>query len=65
MNSIPDCKYDSSICFEVLEHVPNPYAVIREINRIIKPNSYVIFTVPLFSPLHKSQMIFFDLQNMV
>ncbi|MGB9592462.1 MAG: methyltransferase domain-containing protein, partial [Candidatus Kryptoniota bacterium] len=52
MNMIESCTYDSAICLEVLEHVPNPQQAIKEIHRILKPSGIVIISVPHLSRLH-------------
>lgn len=53
MIMIPDKKYDSAVCFEVLEHVANPFTAVKEINRILKTNGYLIFSVPHLSRIHE------------
>jgi|YelNatPaOPRAMG01_1025707.scaffolds.fasta_scaffold14612_4 SAM-dependent methyltransferase len=52
MSMIEPCAYDSAICLEVLEHVPNPQQAIKEIYRILKPSGVVLFSVPHLSRLH-------------
>lgn len=52
MPVIPDNTYDSAICIEVLEHVPDPASAIKEIFRILKPGAVVVVTVPHLSRLH-------------
>jgi len=34
---VPDATYDLVLCTQVLEHVPDPVAVLREFNRVLKP----------------------------
>ena len=52
MPEIPDSTYNSAICLEVLEHVPDPFQAVREIQRILKPQGKLILTVPHLSRLH-------------
>ena len=41
-----DHTFDKICCSEVIEHVPDPVAVIRELHRVVKPEGRVIITVP-------------------
>jgi SAM-dependent methyltransferase len=43
---------DTVLCTEVLEHVPDPYAVVREIARVLKPGGTLICTAPFCYPKH-------------
>lgn len=43
---------DTVLCTEVLEHVPDPDAVVREIARVLKPGGAVICTAPFCYPVH-------------
>ena len=45
-----DRSFDKIICAEVLEHVPDHVAVIREINRVLKPGGFFVASVPRFYP---------------
>lgn len=49
---IPDESYDALMCTEVLEHVVDPFAAIRELRRIVKTGGYILFTTPLNSRIH-------------
>lgn len=56
MNVIPfdfsDNTFDSVICRHTLEHLDrNPYDVIKEFYRIVKPNGKVIIELPIFGNL--------------
>ena len=53
MHMIDDCTYDTAICLEVLEHVPQPFKAANELNRILKPNGTFIMSVPHLSRLHE------------
>jgi len=59
MSLIPDATYDSAICLEVLEHVPNPFRAVAEIHRILKPTGMLIVSVPHLSRLHERPYDFF------
>jgi SAM-dependent methyltransferase len=43
----PDKTFDAAVCFEVLEHIPNPNLFIMEIERIVKPGGRIMLTTPL------------------
>jgi hypothetical protein len=49
---ILDESYDALMCTEVLEHVVDPFAAIRELRRIVKTGGYIIFTTPLNARIH-------------
>jgi SAM-dependent methyltransferase len=49
---------DTVLCTEVLEHVPDPDAVMREMSRVLKPGGVVICTAPFFYPVHDSYDFF-------
>ena len=46
-------SFDSVLCTEVLEHVPDPLSVMREFHRILVQGGRVIITVPMFWPAHE------------
>jgi len=52
MAMVPSARYDSAICLEVLEHVPQPFQAACEIYRVLKPGGTVILSVPHLSRLH-------------
>ena len=41
-----DNFFDTVVCMEVIEHVNNKEKVINEINRVLKPQGYLIITFP-------------------
>jgi SAM-dependent methyltransferase len=42
--AIPAGKFDAVVCREVLEHVPQPREIIRNIARYLKPNGIAVIT---------------------
>lgn len=49
----PDAAFDVVICTEVLEHVPDPVAALREMCRLLRPGGRLLLTAPLGSGLHQ------------
>ncbi|MCP4603064.1 MAG: class I SAM-dependent methyltransferase [Proteobacteria bacterium] len=45
-----DCEFDLVICSEVLEHIPDQKAAVRELVRILKPGKDLVVSVPRFFP---------------
>jgi ubiquinone/menaquinone biosynthesis C-methylase UbiE len=55
----PDASFDAIMCIEVLEHLPDPLAALREFSRLLKPGGRLIITAPFcslthFAPFHFS-----------
>ena len=50
---VDDDSFDAVICTEVLEHVFDPQAVIKELSRILKPGGRLLLTAPLGSGIHQ------------
>lgn len=49
---VPDATFDAVMCTEVLEHVPDPVAALKELNRVLKPGGYLLITAPFASLTH-------------
>ena len=47
-----DARFDSVLCTEVLEHVPDAGKFLAELNRVLTPNGLLILTVPWSAQIH-------------
>ena len=56
---VPSESYDAVLCTQVLEHVPNPDEVARELHRILRPGGRLYLTVPLAWELHEMPFDFY------
>lgn len=50
----PEKTFDAALCMNVLEHVRQPYACLREIHRVLKPAGTIYLLVPLFAREHQA-----------
>ncbi len=50
---VTDGFFDAVLCTEVLEHVPEPIRVVRELSRILRGGGRLFLTAPLGSGLHQ------------
>jgi len=55
----PDASYDVVLCTEVLEHVPEPFAAVREMARLLKPGGRLLLSAPLGSGRHQLPFHFY------
>ena len=46
-----DVKFDCVICQEVIEHIENPWLLLRKINKVIKKDAILILTTPNISSI--------------
>ncbi|MCB0121138.1 MAG: class I SAM-dependent methyltransferase, partial [Caldilineaceae bacterium] len=51
--AVSDATYDVVICSQVLEHLPDPEHVLRELHRVLKPNGRLWLSTPLFFEEHE------------
>lgn len=47
-----DGAFDAVLCTEVLEHVPDPVAALRELSRLVRPGGHLVATAPFCSLTH-------------
>jgi SAM-dependent methyltransferase len=52
-------SFDVVLCTEVLEHVPEPINVAREISRVLRPGGKLILTAPLGAGIHQEPFHFY------
>jgi SAM-dependent methyltransferase len=56
---VPNNSFDVVLCTEVLEHVPEPIAAIKELHRILKIDGLLFLSAPLGSGLHQQPYHFY------
>lgn len=49
-----DESFDFILCTEVLEHTQQPFQVLRELARVLKPGGHLFLSVPFIYPIHES-----------
>jgi SAM-dependent methyltransferase len=49
---VEDARFDHVLLTQVLEHIPEPAAVLAELNRVLKPSGTLWLTAPLFYAEH-------------
>lgn len=47
-----DASFDTVLCIQVLEHVPEPLTMVRELARVLRPGGRAILLVPQTSTTH-------------
>jgi SAM-dependent methyltransferase len=50
---LPDYYFNVILCTEVLEHVSDSNKAFRELARLLKPDGFLIITMPFVYPLHE------------
>jgi SAM-dependent methyltransferase len=61
LSAIPveDARFDHVVCTQVLEHLPDPAAVLAEFHRVLKPGGRLWLTAPLFYAEHERPYDFY------
>lgn len=54
----PDASFDAILCSEVLEHLPDPNAALKEFSRLLKKDGILIVTAPFCSLTHQAPYFF-------
>lgn len=54
-------RFDYIVCTELLEHTVSPNTVLKEIERVLKPNGIAIITVPNEPLINKIKLLFLKL----
>ncbi len=49
---VEDCRYDCILFSQVMEHLPEPELVLRELRRVLKPGGRIFCGAPLMYPEH-------------
>lgn len=56
---VSDERFDMVLCTQVLEHVPEPKAVLAELYRVLKPDSRLWLSVPLYYAEHDAPLDYY------
>jgi SAM-dependent methyltransferase len=51
--------FDTVLCTEVLEHIPNPNIALQEMHRVTRKGGVLLLTVPLSEQLHEEPYDFY------
>jgi SAM-dependent methyltransferase len=49
---VEDASFDVVLCLQVLEHVPDPAAAVRELRRVVRPGGRVLLSTHGIYPYH-------------
>lgn len=50
---VASCTVDLVFCTQVLEHVPDPWSLVSECFRVLKPGGWLVLSAPFYWPLHE------------
>ncbi len=54
-----DNKFDAALCIQVLEHVPEPLGILKEISRVLKPGGKLYLSAPQSWAQHQKPYDYF------
>ena len=52
-------RFDAIVFNQVMEHLPEPFEVLRELHRVLKPGGCMIYSAPLFYEEHEQPFDFY------
>lgn len=52
-------SFDTVLCTQVLEHVRDPFELVREVARVLRGEGHAVFTMPATWPLHEEPFDYF------
>jgi SAM-dependent methyltransferase len=56
---VEDGRFDFIVFNQVMEHLPEPFLALKELNRVLKPGGKLIYSAPLFYEEHEQPYDFF------
>ena len=59
MPQLADASFESVLCTQVLEHVPEPARAVGELARVLIPGGHLILSVPHLSAIHEAPNDYF------
>jgi SAM-dependent methyltransferase len=59
----PDGRFESILCTQVIEHMPDPRRFFAEAARVAAPGAVLILTAPLINPVHEAPYDFYRYTN--
>jgi len=53
------CSFDNVLCTQFLEHVPDPWYMLKEIHRVLRPEGKLLLSAPQAWRLHEEPFNFY------
>src|SRR3989338_2691659 len=44
---LPSASFDRALCIDIIEHLPDPTALLAEVSRLLKPGGTALVTIPV------------------